>query len=259
MPVSMRADASAPPANSAITEDRILGGRIQLHQPATGYRVGIDPVFLAAAVPMHEGGRALDLGCGVAAAALCLAWRQPGLQITGLEIQPALAKLATGNAALNQMGGRLTVLVGDLLRAPDKVATDGFDIVLANPPFYIASHSTAPREPGRAMGHMEGEADLARWIGRAIEFATPGGALVMIHKPERIGEILVLLEGRAGAVELFPLWAGVGKPARRILLRAKKGSGALLTLHQGLVLHEADGRYTPAAEAVLRGGEGLDF
>src|ERR1044071_3667909 len=128
MPVSMRADASPPPETSAITEDRILGGRIQLRQPAAGYRVGIDPVFLAAAVPPRERGRALDLGCGVGAAALCLALRQPGLQVTGLEIQPTLAALAVGNAALNQMSGRLTILAGDLLDPPGPVAAGGFDI-----------------------------------------------------------------------------------------------------------------------------------
>lgn len=255
----MRADASAQPASFAITQDRILGGRIQLRQPASGYRVGIDPVFLAAAVPVHEGGRALDLGCGVAAAALCLAWRQPDLQITGLEIQPALAELAAGNAAINQMSGRLSILAGDLLRTPPELGVQSFDIVLANPPFHVANRASAPKEPGRAQGHVEGEADLAAWISRALDLAALGGLLVMIHKPERIGEILALLEGRAGAVEIFPLWAGANKPARRILLRAQKGSAAPLTLHQGLVLHEADGRYTVAAEAVLRGGEGLAF
>lgn len=221
--------------------------------------MGIDPVFLAAAVPLHKSGRVLDLGCGVGAAALCLAWRQPGLQITGLEIQPMLAELAIGNAALNQISGRLTILAGDLLHPPGQVAAGGFDIVLANPPFHIGSRSTAPKEPGRAQGHVEGEADLGAWISRALDVAGPGGLLVMIHKPERIGEILVLLKGRAGAVELFPLWAGADKPARRILLRARKGSAAPLTLQGGLVLHEADGRYTAAAEGVLRGGEGLGF
>ena len=255
----MKAEAAAGSSPLAVTEDRILGGRVQLRQPASGYRVGIDPVFLAAAVPARAAGRALDLGCGVGAAALCLGSRQPGIQIIGLEIQPALAELAAGNAGLNGMGDRLSIVAGDLLHPPSGVMAGSFDIVLANPPFHVAGRASAPKEPGRAQGHIEGEADLAAWIERALDFATAGGVLVMIHKPERIGEILALLEGRAGAVDLFPLWASVGKAARRVLLRARKGSAAPLTLHQGLVLHEADGRYTSAAEAVLRGGAGLDF
>ena len=93
-PGSMRAEAAPAKTSPPVTEDRILGGRILLRQPASGYRVGIDPVFLAAAAPSPAEGRVLELGCGVGAASLCLAWRQPNLQLSGLEIQPDLARLA---------------------------------------------------------------------------------------------------------------------------------------------------------------------
>jgi tRNA1(Val) A37 N6-methylase TrmN6 len=240
-----------------ITENRILGGRLILRQPATGYRVGIDPVFLAAAAPERPGGRALDLGCGVGAGALCLAHRQPSLRILGLERQEALAKLAQANVGLNHLVDRIEIIEGDLLRPP-AAASGTFDLVLANPPFHRPDRASAPRDSSRAQGHMEGEADLAAWIERCVAFAAPKGVLVMIHKPERLAEILRLLEGRAGAIEIFPLWPGGNRPARRIVLRAVKGSSAGLTLSAGMVLHEADGRYTVAAEAVLRGGGALE-
>ena len=246
------------PAAFDITEDRILGGRLILRQPATGYRVGIDPVFLAAAAPERPGGRALDLGCGVGAGALCLAHRQPTLQILGLERQEVLAKLAQANVGLNHLAGRIEIIEGDLLRPPAAIASSAFDLVLANPPFHRPGRASAPRDSGRAQGHLEGEADLAAWIERCVAFAAPKGVLVMIHKPERLAEILRLLGGRAGAIEIFPLWPGGNRPARRIVLRATKGSSAGLTLSAGMVLHEADGRYTAAAEAVLRGGVALE-
>ena len=58
---------------------------------------------------------------------------------------------------------------------------------------------------------------------------------------------------------MFPLWPGEGKPAKRILLHARKGSAAPLTLAAGLVLHRADGRNTEAAEAILRDGAKLSL
>jgi tRNA1(Val) A37 N6-methylase TrmN6 len=42
-----------------------------------------------------------------------------------------------------------------------------------------------------------------------------------------------------------------------VLVRARKQIAAPARLAPGLVLHEPDGRFTAAAEAVLRGGEGL--
>jgi tRNA1(Val) A37 N6-methylase TrmN6 len=69
---------------AALTEDTLLGGRVRLRQPASGYRVAIDPVLLAAAVPAVSGETALDIGCGTGAAALCLAVRVPGVRVIGI-------------------------------------------------------------------------------------------------------------------------------------------------------------------------------
>ena len=62
---------------------------------------------------------------------------------------------------------------------------------------------------------------------------------------------------RAGDIAVFPLWPGIGKPASRVIVRARKGVASPTRLLPGLVLHEADGRYTTAADAILREGAGL--
>jgi tRNA1(Val) A37 N6-methylase TrmN6 len=242
-----------------ITENAMLGGRIRLLQPAGGYRAGIDPVFLAGAAPLAAGGRALDLGCGVGTAALCLARRQAEVAILGLELQPELADLAERNVALNELGLRIAIRCGDLLRPPAEIAVGGFDVVLANPPFHPADEITAPAEATRAAGHVEGEADLAAWIQRSLALAGPKGTLLFIHRPDRLEEILGQLGGKAGGIVVFPLWPMAGRPARRVLILARKGSAAPLTLAAGLVLHEADGSYSAAAEAVLRDGAALEL
>ena len=252
----MPAEAS-PSAEQAITEDGILGGQLRLRQPAAGYRVGIDPILLAAAAPSLGRGRALELGAGVGAASLSLAWRQTEARVLGPRAA-AFPGGAGGRERRHQrFAGRVAFRAGDLMRPPPEIAAGGFDLVLANPPFHAAGSATPPAEPGRARGHVEGEADLAAWISQACALAKPRGQVLLIHRPERLAELLGLLDGRAGGVTVFPFWAAAGKPARRILLLAHKGSRAPLTLAAGMVLHEADGRYTAAAEAVLRRGEAI--
>ena len=68
---------------SGCTEDRLLGGRVRLRQPAGGYRVAIDPIFLAASVPAEPHQLVLDVGCGAGAAMLCLAARVPHAASSG--------------------------------------------------------------------------------------------------------------------------------------------------------------------------------
>ena len=246
-------------AKHAVTEDALLGGRVRLLQPASGYRAGIDPVFLAAAASLQGRGRALDLGCGVGAAALCLARRNLDVDVSGLELQGDLADLARRNVQLNGLEARVSIHAGDLLRPPAQIAGGGFDLVLANPPFLAAGSATPPAEAGRARGHVEAVADLAAWVRQGLKLAGPKGRLLMIHRPDRLGDILALLAGRAGGIVIFPLWPSRGRAARRIILSARKGSAAPLTLAGGLILHEADGRYTAAAESVLREGAALEL
>jgi tRNA1(Val) A37 N6-methylase TrmN6 len=85
------------------------------------------------------------------------------------------------------------------------------------------------------------------------------GALVLVHRADRLGEIAALLHGKAGELAILPLWPKAGLAAKRVIVRARKGIATGSTLLPGLVLHEADGKYTAAADAVLRGGAALDF
>ena len=83
------------------TDDAFLGGRVQLWQPKSGFRAGLDSVMLAAAVPARARDRVCDLGFGVGVASLCLAARVRQLHITGVEIDRDLADLAQANMARN--------------------------------------------------------------------------------------------------------------------------------------------------------------
>lgn len=246
-----------PQAGLAVTEDRLLGGRVRLAQAAAGYRVAIDPVLLAAAVPAAPGQRILDLGCGSGAAALCLLARVEGLQAVGLESDPATAGLARGNAAVNGVAERFEVLEGDVAAPPPALREAAFDQVLMNPPYLDPDKARLPAEAGRRRSHAEASAALADWLDLALRRLRDKGHLTLIHRAERLDEILASLAGRAGGVVVCPLWPGPAAPAKRVIVRARKGARAPLTLHPGLVLHEPGGGYTAAAEAVLRDAAAL--
>ena len=81
--------------------------------------------------------------------------------------------------------------------------------------------------------------------------------LVFVQRADRLADLLGALEGRAGEIVVFPLWPRAGMPAKRILVRARKGVRTPLVLAAGLVLHETDGRFTPQTEAILRDGQAL--
>lgn len=242
--------------------DGFLGGRLQILQPKSGYRAATDPVFLAAFTQARAGETLLDLGCGVGTAGLCVARRVPGVVLHGLELQPAYAELARRNAEVN--GIPAVIHDGDLLAPPRALREIAFDHVIMNPPFYAAGAATGAQDPGRDRAHREAEATgLDAWISAGMRRLRQGGAIVIVHRAERLAEILAALNGPAGAIEILPLVPRAGRPANRVLVRARKTRRAPLSLYNPLTIHEGKshirdgGDYTEDVVKVLRELSGL--
>lgn len=239
-----------------LTQDEFLGGLIRIWQPKVGYRAATDPVFLAAAVSAKPGQKVLEIGCGAGTALSCLCQRVGGLDAFGLEIQSNYADLARRNAQENSF--EYKVSTGDLLDMPDPIRTDAFDHVFTNPPFYNASASSAPSDGGRDVAHRIGDALLDDWISVGLRRLKPKGYFTIIHRAERLADILGALHGKAGDIRILPLCAREGRSAGRVIVRARKGAAAPLELLAPLVLHEGQAHskdedsFRPEVRKILR-------
>jgi tRNA1(Val) A37 N6-methylase TrmN6 len=247
--VPERLPGCAPPP---ATDGYLLGGRVRYAQPREGFRSGIEPVFLAAAIPARSGERVLEGGSGAGAALLCLAARVPALRGLGVERDPSLVALATHNAEANGAVG-LAFVAGNLttLRGPD-LGGGPFDHALANPPYHSPAGSISPLA-ARVSAKRAEPGLLAAWARALVAPLRHRGTLTFILPAGSLPEGLVAMTA-AGcpANSVLPLWPKLGRPAKLVLVHGVKGGRAPLRLLPGLVLHEADGRYTQAAEAILR-------
>lgn len=244
---------------SATTEDWLLDGQVRLHQPAVGYRVAIDPILLAAAVPAVAGDAVLDLGSGTGASALCLHHRVRDCRIVGLEIDQDMLALAQQNAQANDAGDRIAFVQGDAAEPPAEIAGQSFDHVLSNPP-YLEQTRADGRQVGNARrdtATIEQATSLPIWIEAMVAALKPKGRLTLIHRADRLDELLSEVRCYAGEIVVFPLWPKAGRPAKRVLVTARTGVAAPLRMAPGLILHEPSGTYTEAARAVLENGDPL--
>lgn len=232
----------------------MLGGRVRLRQSRLGYRVAIDPVLLAASIAVKRGERILDMGGGVGAASLCLLQRCPDVSVVLWEIDPAAAALATQNAALNGFEARMSVDIRPVgLRAGH--SDPEFDQVMSNPPYH-GTRSSDTRATSRELATVE--ADLPLWIASAASVLRHRGKLTLIFRADRLDALLAALTPKFGGIVLCPLWPRQGHAAKRVLVRAVKGSRAPLVLGPGLVLHGDQG-YTPSVSSVLEAAAPLEF
>jgi tRNA1(Val) A37 N6-methylase TrmN6 len=256
-----RPDQSREPAT---TLDEFLGGRITVSQPKVGHRAGSDAVWLQAAVRAQPGDKVLDAGAGVGVAGLCLLARCPQIHVTAVDIDEGAVALAKANAQLNAYSANFRAITLDLTAPAETLIAkglvrEGYDQVMANPPFHVEGSVRPAPDAGRAAAHIMEAGALESWVRFLATFTAPKGRITLIHVPQVLSALLPLLDKRFGAITLFPLFPKLGEPAVRIIVQARKGSRAALRLLPGLVLHEADGRYTAKAEAVLRHGEALEL
>ena len=240
---------------AGVSEGTLLGGRVRYAQRESGHRTGIEPVLLAAFVPAAAGERVVEGGTGAGAGLLCLAARVDGVVGVGVEADPGLAALAAANFAANGFEGcRAEVGVIPALPASAREAAHAF----ANPPWH-APASTPSADAGRRLARQrDAPGVVGAWAAALAEAVVRGGTVSLIVPAALHLEAAAGLEaGGCGGMVLFPLWPRAGAAAKLAMVRGVKGSRTTASVAAGLVLHEADGGFTPAAEDVLRGGKGL--
>jgi len=245
------------------TEDDFLGGRLTLKQSADGFRAGMDSVLLGAAAPVKTGDHVLDAGSGAGVAGMCLLARVPGAQLLGVDLDPEAVRLCTENTARNNLSDTCMYNEGDVFDLPALVGRDKFDHVISNPPFHDPARERVSPDASKAMAHGlwgEGRYDeaIGLWIEACLVALKTKGWITLINRTEALPAMLKALEGPAGDIQIIPLWPKAGEPARRFIVRARKGSKAAAKLLPGFVLHEADGSFTPEIDAALRECAALD-
>ena len=240
-----------------VAESALLGGRVRLRQPVKGYRAGMDAALLAAAVAAEPGQRVIEAGCGAGAVLMQIAARRPGVSLTGLERDAAIAALARENAVLN--GADASILEGDVAAGFRALDLPPFDWAVSNPPFFDDPDALRAPAEGKRGAWMAVDG-LKAWTTFLLKSVREGGRIVVIHRADRLADLLTLLGETAGSFAVRGVHPYADEPAKRVIVQAIKTGRAPLRLLPPLVLHDrSDAKHTAEAEAILRGEAGLEW
>ena len=244
-------------SENGVTADRLLGGRVKILQPDAGYRVSVDAILLAAAVRTGGGDTVLDVGCGDGGATLCLAWREPDVSIHGIDVRrDAVARLRDG-AAENGWQDRVSATRYDVGAGATRQMVNGYDTVMSNPPYLPAERMDLRGQGNDINPALTETVPLADWVAFMAACLREGGGLTLVHRADRLPDLLSAMRPHGGGITVYPIWPRVGEPARRVIVSARKGSKAPSRILPGLVLHGPDGSFSDAAAAVLEDGRPL--
>ncbi len=150
------------------------GAGFPVRQPLKGYRFTQDPLILAAHVPLTDNARIVDIGCGCGIIPLILARRQPGLTITGVEIQAELCDLARDNVIAHGLDKDVRILHGDIRDIDRQNIRGPADLIVSNPPYRKKGTGRLSPNPQTAMARY----DITLDIGTVFQCA---GRLIADH------------------------------------------------------------------------------
>lgn len=244
----------------------LLGGQLRLYQPSqlsSIFPASMDAVFLGVSAP--SAARVLDVGAGLGTVSLCYAhWHQQA-QITALELQSSAYDLLCANIVLNGYGERLQAVRGDLFGDTSLVA-ESFDLVITNPPYLCSGKHVATMHPERFLAVSENGWTIGDWLQAAFKYLCRKAWFAMIHRCDRLHDILRGFSGLIDRLHVYPLFSKDSAVARRLIFLARKKSSRArskdlpnLQWHRGLLVHRRDGSYSAEAEAILRGRRALSI
>jgi tRNA1(Val) A37 N6-methylase TrmN6 len=174
------------------TTDTLLGGKLRLLQPRSGYRINIDSVLLVGFAGERRVERVVDLGAGVGALGLLALARGIAKRALLLEADAALVELARRN--LTNAGFSGEARQHDVTSS--KLHETGVPLVLCNPPYYPA-HSHRPAQSAAKAAARSGDVTPFLRAAAGIVSRKTGRALFS-YPASQLPELLA----RAAAVEL---------------------------------------------------------
>lgn len=215
------------------------------------FSLGTDSVLLAHFASKGKARRACDLGCGTGIISVLLAFYNLSLTVDGIELQHDSAEAARRNVSLNGLDGRLTVIDGDL-RAHRTLLTAGmYDLVVANPPYYPSGSGKSAGADNRAVAREERLCKLGDICAAAAYLTRWGGRFALVHKPERIAEIICNLSkfGLEPKRLRFVQYKALSAPSL-VLLESRRGGRPSLTVEPPLILTDGAGNDTEEVKEI---------
>ncbi len=242
--------------------------RVDDLQMPSGYRIiqnpdwfcfGIDAVLLSsfAARTIKPHARVLDMCTGNGIVPILLAEKTAADAIEGIEVQAPVAEMAQRSIVLNNIEERVKITEGDLKNACEIYGKAQFDAVTCNPPYKENFGGLKNLTDVVTIARHEILCNLEDIIASAEKVLKPSGKLYIIHRPERLADILCLMrQYKIEPKRLRFVHPSHAKTATMILIEGAKHGGAKLHLEPPLYVHDDNGGYTEEIDRIYgRGGK----
>lgn len=221
---------------------------MKIIQNKDGFCFGIDSVLLSDfAKEIKDNSKVVDLGTGTGILGILLCAKTNLKEILGVEIQEEVANMAQRSIELNNLKNRFKIL-NDNIKNIEKNninLKNNFDYVVTNPPYKKLNTGKINENEKKLISRHELTANLDDFIKTASFLLKDKGTLFMVHRPERLVDILEKMrKEKIEPKELNFIYPKINKEPNLILIKGVKNANPFLKIDKPLYVYNEDGNYT---------------
>lgn len=227
---------------------------IKIIQNPEMFSFSLDSIMLANFVSVNDKvKKIMDLGCGNGPIPLFLTLKSKA-KIVGVEIQKDVAIMAKRSVELNGLQDQIEIINDDFKDIYKRGFANSFDIVTSNPPYFkYTPEANVNKNDYLTIARHEVKASLLDVIIEAKKLLVDGGYLYMVHRVERLTEIISeITSNNFGITKMQFVYPRVDKKeALLVLIEARKNKSPELKVIDPLFVYDNNGEYTETVRTIF--------
>lgn len=227
------------------TLDDLQLNNIFVIQKKSGFRFGMDAVLLANFATIKKNDNILDLCSGTGIIPFIIAGKRKFNRIVGIEIQEEMVDMAKRTSIYNKLDEKIKFIVGDLKDIDLLKKLGKFDVITVNPPYKLKNSGIINENSKESIARHEILCDIDDVIKAANILLKDRGRFFMVHRPERIVDILTTMRKYKIEPKLIKMiQPNEEKSPNLLLIEGHKNGGQFLKWEKTLYVYDKLGNYT---------------
>ena len=219
---------------------------LKIIQHKKWFKYGIDSVLLSDfAKKIKKNSKVLDIGTGTGIISILLSEKTVAKEIVGIEIQEDVADMAKRSVELNNLENKIKIINDNILNIENYFPSEYFDVVVTNPPYQKNNSGLKSETEKQLISRHEVKCNLEDIIKKSFKMLRDYGDFYMIHRPERLVDILYLMrKNKLEPKEIRFVHPKSGEKPNLVLIKGVKYSGEFLKVLEPLIVYKENGEYT---------------
>jgi len=219
---------------------------LKIIQNKDGFCFGIDSVLLSDfAKDIRNNAKVIDLGTGTGILPILLCGKTNLSKIYGIEIQKDVAEMATRSVKLNKLENKIEIINTNIKEIDNILEKNKFEAIVTNPPYKKINSGIINENEKKLISRHEITASLEDFIKIGFKMLKDKGAFYMVHRPERLVDIISLLrQNKLEPKVIRMVYSNEESKSVLVLIKAVKNGKEFLNFEKPLFVYDKQGNYT---------------